>query len=348
MPNYEAALGPYAKNLTTNIPKVVISLIMCKSCKLVQLDRNFNPKYLYDTNYGYRTGINATMTKHVNHVVKESIKIVKLKKKDAVLDIASNDGTLLNFYNKKEKVIKMIRQLLGRFFQSICYTLFIVTTLFINSSHATTWSEVADAGDLLNTAQIPTGIGSLDTITGTITTSYDVDLYKIKIINPTTFSATVFGGEGQNDWDSFLALFDQNGFGVYTNDADVFDDVNSKLPANHVSGPQTAGNYYLAIFDDDRAALSGSATSVNDIIFPLPTPPYTQIFGPTGPGGTLPLAGWGSLISEVNLNANYGINLTGAEFVSSVPIPAAVWFMGTGLLGLMSLYRKNKDQAVAA
>ena len=92
--------GKFPKNLTTNIPKVVISLIMCKSCKLVQLDRNFNPKYLYDTNYGYRTGINVTMTQHVNGVVKESIKIVKLKKKDSVLDIASNDGTLLNFYKK--------------------------------------------------------------------------------------------------------------------------------------------------------------------------------------------------------------------------------------------------------
>ena len=92
--------GKFPKNLTTNIPKVVISLIMCKSCKLVQLDRNFNPKYLYDTNYGYRTGINATMTQHVNGVVKDSIKIVKLKKKDSVLDIASNDGTLLNFYKK--------------------------------------------------------------------------------------------------------------------------------------------------------------------------------------------------------------------------------------------------------
>ena len=92
--------GKFPKNLTTNIPKVVISLIMCKSCKLVQLDRNFNPKYLYDTNYGYRTGINATMTQHVKGVVKESLKIVKLKKKDSVLDIASNDGTLLNFYKK--------------------------------------------------------------------------------------------------------------------------------------------------------------------------------------------------------------------------------------------------------
>ncbi len=92
--------GKFAKSLKIDIPKAVVSLLICKVCKLIQLDRNFNPRYLYDTGYGYRTGINFTMTKHVKDVVIESVKLVKLKKNDAVLDIASNDGTLLNFYKK--------------------------------------------------------------------------------------------------------------------------------------------------------------------------------------------------------------------------------------------------------
>jgi len=92
--------GKFPKNFKDNIPKAFINLIMCKSCKLVQLDQNFNPKYLYDKNYGYRTGINTTMTNHVKMVVNEAVKLVKLKKEDAVLDIASNDGTLLSFYKK--------------------------------------------------------------------------------------------------------------------------------------------------------------------------------------------------------------------------------------------------------
>ena len=71
---------------------------MCKKCNLVQLSKNFNPKIMYDSNYGYRTGINKTMTNHVQNVVKNMIKKTKLKKNDYVLDIASNDGTLLNFY----------------------------------------------------------------------------------------------------------------------------------------------------------------------------------------------------------------------------------------------------------
>ena len=73
---------------------------MCKKCKLVQLDRSFNPKYLYSKDYGYRTGINKTMTEHVEKVVISATKKVKLKKNDYVLDIASNDGTLLSFYNR--------------------------------------------------------------------------------------------------------------------------------------------------------------------------------------------------------------------------------------------------------
>ncbi len=93
--------GKFPKNLKDRIPKDFISLIMCKKCRLVQLDRNFNPNYLYSQDYGYRTGINSTMTKHVHYVANEAVKLSKLKKNEYVLDIASNDGTLLNSYDKK-------------------------------------------------------------------------------------------------------------------------------------------------------------------------------------------------------------------------------------------------------
>ena len=93
--------GKFPKNLKDKIPKDFINLVMCKKCKLVQLDRNFNPNYLYSQDYGYRTGINSTMTKHVEHVANEAVKLSKLKKNEYVLDIASNDGTLLNFYSRK-------------------------------------------------------------------------------------------------------------------------------------------------------------------------------------------------------------------------------------------------------
>ncbi len=92
--------GKFAKNKKINIPKAELGLVICSNCKLVQLNKNFDLSYLYGSDYGYRTGINKTMTDHVKKVVSNANKIAKLKKGDQVLDIASNDGTLLNFYPK--------------------------------------------------------------------------------------------------------------------------------------------------------------------------------------------------------------------------------------------------------
>jgi SAM-dependent methyltransferase len=93
--------GKFSKSFFDNIPKAYLNLVMCKKCRLVQLDRNFNPKYLYGKDYGYRSGINKTMTEHLKKTVKKCSALAKLKANDSVLDIASNDGTLLNFYKKK-------------------------------------------------------------------------------------------------------------------------------------------------------------------------------------------------------------------------------------------------------
>ena len=97
--------GKFSKKIYKKIPKAEINLLMCAKCKLVQLDRDFDPKYLYASDYGYRTGINKTMTLHVKDIAEQALKIIKLKKEDYVLDIASNDGTLLSFYKQKCKTV---------------------------------------------------------------------------------------------------------------------------------------------------------------------------------------------------------------------------------------------------
>lgn len=92
--------GKFTNNYKTQIPKDFINLILCTKCKLVQIDRNFNSRYLYGKDYGYRSGINATMSDHLKKIANKLKIITKLKRGDAVLDIASNDGTLLNNYPK--------------------------------------------------------------------------------------------------------------------------------------------------------------------------------------------------------------------------------------------------------
>ena len=122
--------GKFSKSLFNNIPKAYLNLIMCKKCKLVQLDRNFNPKYLYGKDYGYRSGINKTMNEHLKKTVKKCSALAGLKANDLVLDIASNDATLLNYYqkniitvgvdplvNKYKTCYKKINYKISKFFQ---------------------------------------------------------------------------------------------------------------------------------------------------------------------------------------------------------------------------------------
>jgi SAM-dependent methyltransferase len=109
-----------------SIPKGKLIVIICTKCKLVQLDRNFNKNYLYGLDYGYRTGINKTMSFHVLQVKKQITKKIRLKPFDQVLDIGSNDATLLNSYNNK-KIIKVgmdpLVKKYNKFYSNIDYAL---------------------------------------------------------------------------------------------------------------------------------------------------------------------------------------------------------------------------------
>ena len=81
-------------------PLSTLTLVICNTCKLVQLKEKFNLNYLYNHNYGYETGMNKTMTDHMKNVVQTLSKKINLNKNDHVLDIASNDATLLKNYKK--------------------------------------------------------------------------------------------------------------------------------------------------------------------------------------------------------------------------------------------------------
>jgi NDP-4-keto-2,6-dideoxyhexose 3-C-methyltransferase len=53
---------------------------------------------LYGDNYGYRSGLNKSMMKHLGTIVEKAKSLVNLQAGDLVIDIASNDGTLLSAY----------------------------------------------------------------------------------------------------------------------------------------------------------------------------------------------------------------------------------------------------------
>ena len=69
-----------------------------RTCGLLQLRHSFNPDEMYRGSYGYRSGLNLTMTQHLQHVANTIAELVSLKSGDVVLDIGSNDATLLKSY----------------------------------------------------------------------------------------------------------------------------------------------------------------------------------------------------------------------------------------------------------
>lgn len=67
-------------------------------CGLLQLEHSYDLKEMYGKNYGYRSGLNASMVRHLHGEIKQILRKVKLNKGDLVVDIGSNDSTTLQAY----------------------------------------------------------------------------------------------------------------------------------------------------------------------------------------------------------------------------------------------------------
>jgi len=77
-----------------------VDLVQCQNCLLVQLLQTYSLKDMYGLNYGYRSGLNKSMTQHLKSNINFIMTFINLEKQDIVLDIGSNDGTTLNFLSE--------------------------------------------------------------------------------------------------------------------------------------------------------------------------------------------------------------------------------------------------------
>jgi hypothetical protein len=68
------------------------------TCGLVQLEHSYDLAEMYGQNYGYRSGLNASMTAHLRGKVERIQRLVELRPGDLVVDIGSNDSTTLQAY----------------------------------------------------------------------------------------------------------------------------------------------------------------------------------------------------------------------------------------------------------
>ena len=85
-----------------SIPKdvlVPLDLYMCKDCGHVQIIHVVNPDFLWD-NFTFKTSRNPKLINHYENYVKNILNFTIKMTKNFVLDIGSNDGTLLKIFKK--------------------------------------------------------------------------------------------------------------------------------------------------------------------------------------------------------------------------------------------------------
>jgi len=86
---------------TETLSKGPLHLVRCcepEGCGLVQLSSSFDPSEMYGANYGYRSGLNPSMVRHLESRVEKIHRRISLAESDVVIDIGSNDGTTLGVY----------------------------------------------------------------------------------------------------------------------------------------------------------------------------------------------------------------------------------------------------------
>lgn len=90
--------GVFPKTLDAALTKGPLQLMLCDTCGLIQLRHSYDINEMYGKEYGYRSGLNRSMVDHLRTKVEKLHELCSVENGDLILDIGSNDGTLLSFY----------------------------------------------------------------------------------------------------------------------------------------------------------------------------------------------------------------------------------------------------------
>jgi NDP-4-keto-2,6-dideoxyhexose 3-C-methyltransferase len=99
---FQTLTGVFPKNKDQQVTSGPIRLVKCSdepnSCGLLQMAHSYSLDEMYGDNYGYRSGLNASMVQHLHAKIQRILKFVDFSGSPLVLDIGSNDGTSLAAY----------------------------------------------------------------------------------------------------------------------------------------------------------------------------------------------------------------------------------------------------------
>ena len=103
--------GVFPKEIDPDMSKGPLTLVKCDEskggCGHVQLEHTFDLPTMYGEEYGYRSGLNGSMVKHLKGKAEKILKDIELESGDIVCDIAGNDGTFLGFFPQDCQLISI-------------------------------------------------------------------------------------------------------------------------------------------------------------------------------------------------------------------------------------------------
>lgn len=94
--------GVFPREKGSRVTTGPLRLVKCMGegdvCGLLQLEHSYDLGEMYGENYGYRSGLNASMVRHLHEKVARIRTLVELREGDLIIDIGSNDSTTLQAY----------------------------------------------------------------------------------------------------------------------------------------------------------------------------------------------------------------------------------------------------------
>ena len=88
------------------LPWFPTTLLYCSQCELVQLGLAVDPVIIFPPEYPYTSGMTKLLRDNFAELYAESSKMLALGKDDLIVDIGSNDGTLIsNFQNGGHRIL---------------------------------------------------------------------------------------------------------------------------------------------------------------------------------------------------------------------------------------------------
>ncbi|MBV9240640.1 MAG: methyltransferase, partial [Acidobacteria bacterium] len=94
----QALTGVFPRSVESQVTVGPLELVWCPDSGLLQLAHYYDASEMYGDNYGYRSGLNQSMVRHLTQKIHQLEKYAQLQPGEVVVDIGSNDATSLKAY----------------------------------------------------------------------------------------------------------------------------------------------------------------------------------------------------------------------------------------------------------